>query len=104
MSLKKKKGTRKVARSSKGRKLGGDQAVKGIDERLSKVAAGVLAGHRFEDEWELFRLQYFPGWKHTKVAGTLGAWAQRHGIKVEFEVRKHHDFDLHVLFVRLSAR
>jgi hypothetical protein len=75
-----------------------------IDRRLSKLAAQVLAGHHFEDAWELFRLQFFTGWKHTTVAGILGAWSQRQGIKVDFEVRKDQRSDLNTIFIVLAAR
>jgi hypothetical protein len=75
-----------------------------IDQRLSRVAARIRAGERIEDAWELFRLQYFPGWRHTTVAGLLGAWSQRQGIRVQFEVRKNRDHDLDTIFIVLSAR
>jgi hypothetical protein len=43
-----------------------------IDERLAQLAADVQAGKRVECAWELFRLNYFPGWPHERVAAALG--------------------------------
>jgi hypothetical protein len=73
-----------------------------LDDRLRQVAAEAGAGRQVEYAWELFRLQYFPGWKHTKVAGALGAWSQRKAIKLEFKVRKVHSLD--VIFVVFTAQ
>jgi hypothetical protein len=79
--------SRKVHRRGKGRRLAQDPDAGGIDERLSQIAAEVLAGQHVEFAWELFRLQYFPGREHEEVAAVLGAWSRRHGIKVRFEGR-----------------
>jgi hypothetical protein len=100
----KKTDPRKAARPGKSRKPVGELHPRHIDQRLSKVAARVKAGDCIEDAWELFRLQYFPGWRHTTVAGLLGAWSQRQGIKARFEVRKDRDHDLNIIFIVLTAR
>jgi hypothetical protein len=73
-----------------------------IDQRLSRLASPVLAGDRTECAWELFRLQYFPGWKPADIAGALGAWSRRHAINVQFEIRKAHNVDtIYMVFTRL---
>ena len=100
----KKTDPRKAAGPGKSRKLAAKLHPGRIDQKLSKVAARVQAGECIEDAWELFRLRYFPGWRHTTVAGLLGAWSQRQGIKVRFEVRKHHDHDLNMIFIVLTSR
>jgi hypothetical protein len=66
----------------------------GVDQRLSQICAKALAGEPVECAWEIFRLQHFPGWKPTDIAGALGAWSLRHGIKVEFGIRKLHSVDV----------
>ena len=49
-----------------------------IAERLAPIAAKALAGeHVVECAWQLFRLQYFPGWPHERVAAALGLWSTR---------------------------
>ena len=69
-------------------------AEQGVDQRLAALAARTLAGERVECAWELFRLQYFPGWKPPRIAGELGAWARRHGIEVAFDTRRLHNVDM----------
>jgi hypothetical protein len=100
----KKTDARKAAGPGKSRRLAEKLDPGRIDQRLSRVAARVQAGGCIEDAWELFRLQYFPGWRHTTVAGLLGTWSQRQGIKVRFEVRKDRDHDLNMIFIVLTAR
>lgn len=73
-----------------------------IDQRLSRFAAPVLAGNRIECAWELFRLQYFPGWKPAHIAGALGAWSRRQAINLQFEIRKTHNVD--TIFMVFTAR
>jgi hypothetical protein len=58
-----------------------------VDERLSALAAKALAGEHVECSWELFRLQYFPGWPNERVAEALGLWSTRTGVRVAFEGR-----------------
>ena len=65
-----------------------------VDQRLSQICARALAGEPVECAWEMFRLQHFPGWKPTDIAGALGAWSLRHAIKVEFGIRKLHNLDV----------
>jgi hypothetical protein len=62
-----------------------------IDRRLAALAARAQAEKEIEYAWELFRLEYFPGWKPARVAGALAAWSRQHGINVAFRIRKEHD-------------
>jgi hypothetical protein len=72
-----------------------------IDERLAPIAADVLAGNHVECRWELFRLQYFPGWPHERVRAALGLWGLRAGVAVCLERRDVRDSP--VIFVCFSA-
>jgi hypothetical protein len=65
-----------------------------IDRSLAGFAARVRSGAPLECAWELFRLQYFPGWKPARVAAAVAAWSQREAISVAFEIRKVHSVDI----------
>ena len=92
--------TSRRARKTAARKPG----QQGIEQRLDAFAAKVHAGRPVECAWELFRLQYFPGWKPARIAGELGAWQRRHGITVTFDIRKSYNVDMiFMIFTRCSG-
>ncbi len=72
-----------------------------IDRRLSQVAGEVLGGKYFECPWELFRLQYFPGWEHDRAAGALVQWCARHGFIVRFGPRTVRDEAIFYVCIRV---
>jgi hypothetical protein len=60
-----------------------------IEERLAGVRAEALAAKVCHElPWELFRLQYFPGWPHERVAAALGIWQRSAGIDVKWDERE----------------
>lgn len=80
------------------------QEPESVDRRLAALAARALAGEPAECAWELFRLEYFPGWKPARIAAALGAWSRRQGLTVSFEIRKQHNVDIiYMLFARCSG-
>jgi hypothetical protein len=86
------------AARAEGRRFTADCEANRIDQRLSEIAQEALAGQHVERPWDLFLVQYFPGWEHEQVAAALGAWSTRQGIRVAFESRPVRD--LRVIFVR----
>jgi hypothetical protein len=101
LSAHRSRSARKAARPGKGRALARDPEADRIDQRLSALAAKVLAGDAVECAWELFRVQYFPGWEHEDVAAALGLWATRTGVKVTFE--SHEIRGVPVIWVRFGV-
>jgi len=89
------------ARSRDGRELARDRQSEKVDQRLSQVAGEVLAGNYYESPWELFRLQYFSGWEHDRVAGALVKWSARHGFIVRFGLRTVHDKAVFYVCIRV---
>ena len=72
-------------------KAGGASQSMQVDRRLAALAARVRNEKEVEYAWELFRLEYFPGWKPARVASALATWSRRHAISVAFRIRKEHD-------------
>lgn len=75
----------------------GDAGVK-----LDEIAAQVHAGKHFEDAWELFRVQHFPGRDHEEAAEELAEWALERDLQVDFETRRIRD--QLVIFVLITVR
>lgn len=59
-----------------------------IDQRLSAIRSDVVAGRRYEQTFELFRLTYFPRLDESATADVLGGWCARHGIKADLQPRR----------------
>ena len=72
-------------------KAAGESETLQIDRRLAALAVRVRNEKEIEYAWELFRLEYFPGWKPARVASALATWSRRHAINVAFRIRKEHD-------------
>jgi restriction endonuclease len=53
-----------IQRRREGRRLAGDSASVGVDQRLAAIAAQALKGEHVECAWKFFRLRHFPGWEH----------------------------------------
>jgi len=79
------RGREALKRRRADRRLARDQARAGLDERLTGVAAEVLAGRPVESAWELMRFGHFKGMSHEEAAVALAAWARRQGITVAFD-------------------
>jgi hypothetical protein len=75
-------GPRKAKRpGNRGRLAPDPLAPRGIDKRLSQVAADVRAGRFVEQTWDLFRITYFPALTEDQAANLLGDWCKRHGFE-----------------------
>jgi|InoplaM3SAM_1038581.scaffolds.fasta_scaffold37868_1 hypothetical protein len=72
-------------------KATGESETLQIDRRLAALAVRARNEKEIEYAWELFRLEYFPGWKPARVASALATWSRRHAINVAFRIRKEHD-------------
>jgi hypothetical protein len=73
------------------------QAEASRDERLSAIAAHVLAGQR-----DLFRFGQLKAGSHERAVAELAGWSRRNGLEPSFEVRKVRGVD--VVFVVLKQR
>jgi hypothetical protein len=95
------RGREALQRRRKGRRVARGADVEGIDQRLSSLAAHVLAGQHYECAWELFRFGQFKGLSHEAAALELADWARRQRITVAFEIRKVRNAD--VIFLLLTV-